>query len=663
MEFVEFSNKVKEQAAFMETIGRFLYTSTSPEEIWEKYLASFPAGSNPMYRERTEHDCSACKSFIRQAGNIVVTDGERLFSIWDIDIEGPYGVVAKEMSKYVKSKAIQNVFYTDMSKMGNETTLDMNPDSNVTTWNHFSFKTPNKSKVKALKIGTYQSEFRATFDVLKRGMEELTLDAINTVIDLISQGSLYRGDEAAESVKKYRAIKIGYEQAKKKELFLWKMVSDEHPSLLRYRNTSMGTLLIDISAEMELDQAVSKYEAMVAPQNYKRTTALVTKRMIEDAQAKLEELGLTDSIHRRHARISDITINNVLFADRSAKKSMNVFDELVAETKATPKKSKNIEEIGIEDFISKVLPSISSMKLIPENKHLNNLVTLVAPNDKDAKHLFKWDNNFSWAYNGDVTDSLKERVKKAGGRVDGFLRFSLQWNETNEDKDIDLDAHAYAPNNKHYYFSNKDGHLDVDNTHPGDNIAVENITWLTRAKTPKGEYRFRVHNYSSRRCTGGFSAEVEMDGVIHSFSYPKEIAGGSSVDVAAINFDGEFKIVKSLPSSQSVREEWNIKTQSENEVEVVMASPNHWDDNTAGNKHYFFMLRGCKNPEPVRGFFNEYLKGELTKHRKVFEILGSKMKAEPTDDQLSGLGFSSTIRNSIVCRVEGSFNRTLKINF
>ena len=75
------------------------------------------------------------------------------------------------------------------------------------------------------------------------------------------------------------------------------------------------------------------------------------------------------------------------------------------------------------------------------------------------------------------------------------------------------------------------------------------------------------------------------------------------------------------------------------------------------------MLDDCKNPEPVRGFFNEYLRSELSQDRKTFEMLANKMKAPYSDNQLSGLGFSSTIRNSVICKVTGSFTRTIKVNF
>jgi hypothetical protein len=73
-----------------------------------------------------------------------------------------------------------------------------------------------------------------------------------------------------------------------------------------------------------------------------------------------------------------------------------------------------------------------------------------------------------------------------------------------------------------------------------------------------------------------------------------------------------------------------------------MLSPNFWDSRDIGNKHYMFMLDGCKNDGSARGFYNEFLSAELETHRKTMEIVGARMRTDETDDQLSGLGFSST---------------------
>ena len=69
------------------------------------------------------------------------------------------------------------------------------------------------------------------------------------------------------------------------------------------------------------------------------------------------------------------------------------------------------------------------------------------------------------------------------------------------------------------------------------------------------------------------------------------------------------------------------------------------------------------NPTDSRGFFNEFLRNDLNEHRKVLEIVGSKIRASNEPHQLSGLGFSSTLRNSVLCKVCGKFTRVLKINF
>jgi hypothetical protein len=336
--------------------------------------------------------------------------------------------------------------------------------------------------------------------------------------------------------------------------------------------------------------------------------------------------------------------------------------------------------------VSEVLPKSKSVEILLENKHNGNLVSLISPINKGSPTMFKWDNGLSWAYVGNITDSMKQRVKAAGGAIDGILRFSIQWND-NHDNENDFDAHCIEPTRNEIYFGNKgkqhasSGMLDVDIIAPSrqtkDGVAVENITWSDLRKMPEGVYQLFVHNYRHNGGRSGFSAEVEFDGQIYSFVYNKELRQGEKVYVADVTYSRKagFSIVEKIPSNLASRKLWNMDTNQFYPVSVVMMSPNYWEQPISdglekpvkdgrGNKHYFFMLKGCINPEQPNGFFNEYLKNELLEQKRVFEALGSKMRVQPADDnQLSGLGFSSTQRNELIVKVEGYINRTLKVVF
>lgn len=381
-----------------------------------------------------------------------------------------------------------------------------------------------------------------------------------------------------------------------------------------------------------------------------------------------QELGLMDSLPRRHAALEDITVNNVIFANRDAKKVMagNIFEELAADTKVNPKKFDKLTEISIDDFIANVVPTATNIEVLMESRLSNNLVTLTAPVNKDAKNLFKWPNNFAWTYNGGVADSIKEKVRAAGGQTEGFLRCSLAW--SNYD---DLDLHVVEPNNLEIYYSNRigrsGGKLDVDENagYGKTRKPVENIIWVNERKMLEGKYVVYVNNFHCRESVDtGFTLEIEHNGEVRQFVYDKPVKHKENVMVAEITYSKskDIQIRELIPStSNSSVSLWNIDTNKFHKVNVM--SPNYWDEQGIGNKHYFFMLDDCKNPEPVRGFFNEYLNSELTPHRKVFEVLADKMKTPYQEHQLSGLGFSSTMRNSVIVKVDGTFSRTLKVNF
>lgn len=663
MNFITLKTAVAKQFDHMQKSGKLFTVSTEDSNtIWDVYLEAFPAGSNPIYRERTDHDCSCCKSFIRAVGGVITLIDGKVESVWDIAIpdEPEYQQVADALAAKVKALPIQNVFLTDQRVAGVNYNFEEITGASPKKWDHFFVNIPQAYQLAKDQIGPKLGESRATFDVIYRSLTEISNEALDTVLELIAQNSLYRGEESKAAVVAFRNLKKDFDG---QDSFVW---NNLNPAF-RIRNTAIGTLLVDLSEGKDLDYAVKSFEAKVAPTNYKRPTALITQRMVDEAKSKLEELGLTSAIRRRHAHIGDITINNVLFADRSTKLEADVFDALATAATKKPNLAK-VDEVPIETFLKDVLPSITGLEVMVENRHKGNFVSLIAPEDPTAGDLFKWPNNFSWAYAGDVTDSIKERVKQAGGNVEGEFCCRLAW--FNHD---DLDLHM-EESRHHIYFGNRSrlspegGKLDVDmNAGCGTTREpVENIFYKTIRTMSAGVYTLYVNQYMRRETADvGFEVEVDICGVTQTLSYPKLVSGGENIEVATFEkfADGRLVMTPKLEGTTRSTVKWGVTTGKFQKVRIIMNSPNYWDDKATGNKHYFFVLDGCVNDERARGFFNEFLKEELTPHRKVFETLGSKLLVPDSLDQLSGLGFSSTQRSSLLCRVSGSFTRTINITF
>lgn len=111
MNFTNFKEAVQRQWAAMLKIGPILRTGITKDLLWDTYLGSFPEGTNPIYRERTEHDCNCCKQFVRNIGDAVVINDGKLVSIWDVTVnDDAYQVVAHKLSQAVKSFPIENIF-------------------------------------------------------------------------------------------------------------------------------------------------------------------------------------------------------------------------------------------------------------------------------------------------------------------------------------------------------------------------------------------------------------------------------------------------------------------------------------------------------------------------------------------------------------------------
>ena len=665
-----------------------LVVGVDGDALYERYLSAFPEGTNPKFKERTEHDCSCCKSFIRHAGNVVCVDGSVILTIWDyaaMSAPAPYAEIATALRALVLDAHITDLFRVGQNEtsFGAETTRSQDKESGrALTWRHFYTGNIPKA-LRVLMPDGVRGDFRTTVAVFKRGLEELSPDAVDMVLSLVDANNLYRGAEHRPAVAEFQRMQREYLALRERERDTYAWTAARGPAA-RFRNTVIGTLVQDLSVGDDVERAVAAFEAKVAPQNYKRTTAVITPGMVKKAMETIESLGLESALERRYARLEDVAVTNVLWVDSSVKSLMKggLADALMQHAVAAAAgdnaaDEERAEPILITGFLWDVLPKVTGMDLLFKGAHVGNLVSLTAPIHPEPKQLFRWHNDFAWSYGGNVTDSIKERVKRAGGRVEGAaLRISLSW--FNFD---DLDLHVYEPNQKgyraamgnHIWFSSRHGwtggQLDVDMNagHGTARDAVENVAWTT--PPPDGAYKVVVNNFAKRESVDvGFNIEIECAGKVTHFSYNKAVRSQQDIHVCTLHMKGgridRFEEGDSgITSSAISQEKWGLRTETYVKVNLVTLSPNYWGEEPVGNKHFLFMLEGAKNDEAARGIYNEFLHPRLEKHRKVFEVIGDKTKCPPADDQLSGLGFSSTKADDVVVRVrQGKRQRLFKIH-
>lgn len=697
--------------------GKLFRSSIPGSKVWELYLTNFPPECDPIFRdpESSEHNCNTCQNFIRRYGNIVAIDENyRIISIFDVDPSEEYKNSFLAMSKTLRNAPIADVFfetfaelnslpYESVKKSNNRFQLGVAKNvklyfkeeaekfgvvtaGEIRTFHHLHLFLPSKFvDMSGNSIERIMADYRDKKKVFQRGMEEIPVDTLALVRDLINQGSLLDGQTHLYKVEAFLSAKKSFEEMPKSKQDNWCWMHSDNP-FAKFRNELIGVLCVELAEGKELNEACQAWNKRVDPANYMKATAPITKRQIEEAKNFVIENGYEESFNRRFATIDDIKaseIKHINIGDGSIK-TVSIFDE-VKSTSTRHKRSEfdEVEEVPIEKFMTDILPNCTAVEAFLANRFEGNMVTLTTAENKDSKRIFKWSNNYSWTYNGNLAgkSQIKEAVKTRGGNVNGVLRFSIMWAEGDKSDDSDLDAWAKEPDGTTIGFSTdyrKDrynssprsamsGQLDVDIIHPSEynhtNI-VENITWIDKSKMKNGVYKFWVNPYA-RRGSKGFRAEVEMDGEIYSYEYKQPVAGNVTVAEVTLK-NGSFDIKHILPEGEvSSREIFGLQTNEFHKVNLICLSPNHWDENNVGNKHYFFMLEGAKCSGSIRSFHNENLIPELAQHRKVLEVLGAinTISANGNTKQLTGLGFNATVRDELIVKLSGTFKRVIKIKF
>ena len=706
MEHLE-SKMLQEQFMKMCATGKLFRSKVTGDQIWQAYMRGF--GEDPIFRdpESSVHNCNQCKHFFHRYGNIVAIAGDNtIMTMYDGETTDEYRESFRLMSELLKSAPIEDVFvetftylnqavYAHVTK--NDAMFALNLDHTVKrytkeeaekfgvvkpnetrTFNHFCVNVPKQF----IYFGNDSADAvaarkRDDHKIFKRGLDEIPTDTLQLVLDLIDQGSLLNGDTHRFKVKDFMLMSKTYAKLSEaeKDNWCWKFASD-YP-YARFKNELIGKFCTELAEGRELNVACQDWNVRIDAKNYMKATAPITRQMIDNAKAFIAENGYEDSFTRRCATMDDIRVCDILHANvgDGTVKPVSILDGLKP-TSTRHKRSEfdGVEVVSIEKFMRDILPGCTSVEVFLLNSHENNFVTLTTPVNKDSKPIFKWGNNFGWTYNGNLAgkSEIKEAVKAAGGFVNAPFRFSIMWNEDGRSI-VDLDAHAIEPTGTEIYYGSFKGRktpvcggmLDVDMIAPRE-TGVENIFWDEPERIKDGKYRFFIVNFDGGRNSGA-KAEIAFGDEVFTYVVDHEITKYNDVDIATVHIkNGAIDHIEQskylVDSNATSKEIYGLETNKFHKVNLVCLSPNHWDS-PIGNKHYFFMLEGAKAPESIRGFHNEFLRPELLEHRKVMEVLGTTLKVESTDKQLSGLGFNATVRDELVLRLQGTHKRIIKVQF
>lgn len=636
--------------------------TTNPYELAEFYVDAYPTEVNPIFRERRVYDGSYDKRFVRQLGDVVLwsKDLQTIQTIWDIEGEelGYFLTVARKMQEKVIARFKVESFTPFVSaekEFGNEPNMD---DKSDILWNHFYAL--NGDKRISSDVHTVETKFINNRDLLIKGLTQASIDNIENVLCLISENGIYRGNEFEAPIRTFLTMKKAFVASGASMIAfatymsisgLLKKDHDINNNCL-FINTAIGTLFQEMFEGKDVENAVKSFESKVAPANYKRTTAIVSPKMVEKAITDMKDIGIDRALYRQGATMQDVPLSSIIYQNLNQYKASDALDALLDESKTTQatKKIENQETQPIDLTGLNYLLKGSSKVRLAVNKALDsNRVLVTKPLHEDAPNIFRWNNGFSWAYVNGVADAIKLRVKEMGGCVDAPFRISLAWHCAD-----DLDLKLITPTGQKVSFGNKkvgNIKLDLDMNAYGksdpDN-PVENI--FSHHAIPDGKYSVHVNNYNKRGgSTNDTSVQVYVDGVSTIYHTGKSISNNNE-KMMSFTMKNGYMIDSKLEAG------WTVSSTSGGslefiDIEMITLSPNNWD---AQDKvqHLLVFPEKMELTDKMHGFFVENLKGDLQEHKRTLELLSNRLLVEPKVNDLVGYGFNIGAKQEILLEVD-----------
>lgn len=661
-----------------------LYLALVPSsELWDKYIDTIEGED-----VKQSYRCNSCKSFFKHYGAVTWYNNEgKRDSVWNITLprgEEPDDTYRelkdslKALHEIVTSAPIDCVAYMDCKTQGKESNMQFTRDGimldNPIERSHFFVEVPAKY-IDNMNYISLRGTSRTNYSLVKFMCDTWVGDHLIRLRDSIQNGLVYLGENQINAVETVIDLKDKYNSLKEEDRpqLLWDLTYHDYAY---FKNSSLGTIVTNMSKGHSFEVSLKKYEDMVAPANYKRPKPKVSEKQIQAFKDELESRGLLTAISERtYAKVEDIDLNEVLYSNRTNAQP-DAFTRMEGNILVDPKAFNKYPKINISSFVDLIKSGVTTLEVLPENRHLRDLMVLITGTRGEDEPLFKWDSNLSWTYIQDVaSSSIKDKVEKMGGKIDAKVRLSVAWNNS-DDLDLHLEGKTDFKNYQgswakdliinvfhgNTYDKHLDAKLDVDmnvntsgerfsSTAPVENIYINKLV--------PGNYEVKVNNYTKRNSGGDYQVEMEYNGEIITISNPNPKENHKDTVIKfTITPDGEI-IINKKPLGKPVRHKaWSLKTLSWTKVTDVCFSPNYWGDFKVGNKQLFMFVQGVVPDSQVRGLFPEYVIDEIyNQHKRALEVFTDSSRLPIPDEKtiptvMGGIGFVLNRDKTIYIRVD-----------
>ena len=145
MEFKRFKKQLQDHFEEMTKDAPKLFeVAVDKDELWNLYLDSFPEGTNKIYRERREYDCSCCRHFIKSIGNAVIIKNNQVHTIWEFQTgSSTFQPVVEALDRYIKAHAVSGVYVSKLKAIGTDHNGE-EVDGKIIVYEHISLILPDK---------------------------------------------------------------------------------------------------------------------------------------------------------------------------------------------------------------------------------------------------------------------------------------------------------------------------------------------------------------------------------------------------------------------------------------------------------------------------------------------------------------------------------------